>query len=115
VKVSNGRLCGGYCSIGWKSSGGWQHDNNSFLFSLDSLKKYNGSKQGHYGHVYWNRNYGPYLGDNASIAFVSPMNQANNGYCNINQKSLTVPGDSQGNSELTGMKNMFTCSELEVF
>jgi hypothetical protein len=42
VKVSNGRLCGGYCSIGWKSDGGWKHDNNSFLFSLDSLKKYNG-------------------------------------------------------------------------
>ena len=47
VKVSNGRLCGGYCSIGWKSDGGWQHDNNSFVFSLDSLKKYNGSQQGH--------------------------------------------------------------------
>jgi hypothetical protein len=27
VKVNNGRLCGGYCSIGWKSSGNMQHDN----------------------------------------------------------------------------------------
>jgi hypothetical protein len=54
VKVENGRLCGGYCSIGWKSSGQWQLDDKSFLFSLDSLKKYNGSMKGHWGHVLWN-------------------------------------------------------------
>jgi hypothetical protein len=97
VKVENGRLCGGYCSIGWKSSGDWQHDNNSFLFSLDSLKKYNGSQQGHLGHVLLDSNYGPWLGDNQALGlYPSPMNQANNGYCRINSASLTVPGDSQG-------------------
>jgi hypothetical protein len=59
VKVSNGRLCGGYCSIGWKSSVEWQNDNKSFVFSLDSLKKYNGSQQGHKGHVYSHTSFGP--------------------------------------------------------
>ena len=116
VKVDNGRLCGGYCSIGWKSSGGWQHDNNSFVFSLDSLKKYNGSQQGHRGHVYWSSSWGPDFGYGNSLGFnPSPMNQANSGRCNINTASLTVPGDSQGKSELTGMKDNFTCAELEVF
>jgi hypothetical protein len=116
VKVDNGRLCGGYCSIGWKSSGSWQHDNNSFLFSLDSLKKYNGSQQGHEGHVYWNSGFGPNFGDcHSFLLYPSPMNQANHGYCRINTSSLTVPGDSQGKSELTGMKDYFTCAELEVF
>ena len=43
------------------------------------------------------------------------MNQANAGYCLIDQKSLTVPGDSQGISELTGMKDRFTCAEIEVY
>ena len=43
------------------------------------------------------------------------MNQANKGLCKINQKSLNVPGDSKGFSELTGMRNYFTCAELEVF
>jgi hypothetical protein len=71
VKVNNGRLCGGYCSIGWKSSGGWQHDNNSFLFSLDSLKKYNGSQQGHSGHVHLASTNGPYFGEGASLGFAS--------------------------------------------
>ena len=117
VKVDNGRLCGGYCSIGWKSSsyGEYQQDNNSFLFSLDSLKKYNGLQQGNDGHVYWSSIWGPYYGSGASLAISSPMNQANAGYCKINQSHFTVPGDSQGKSELTGIKNRFTCAELEVF
>ena len=116
LKVDNDRLCGGYCSIGWNSSGDWQRDNNSFLFSLDSLKKYKESQLGHRGHVFWSSGNGPYFGYNGSLAlYQSPMNQANHGYCNINSPSLTVPGDSQGNSELTGTKNFFTCAELEVF
>ena len=116
VKVYNGRLCGGYCSIGWRSSGGWQHDNKSFLFSLNSLKKFNASQQGHGGHVWWNSAKGPYFGDNGSLElYPSPMNQANTSYCLNDKKSLTVPGDSQGNSELTGMKDRFTCAEVEVY
>ena len=118
MKVSNGRLCGGYCSIGWKSSGGWQHDNNSFVFSLDLLKNYNGTKDGHGGHVYWASSYGPCLGygGHGSLGFPSnPMNKANYGHCYINAKSLAVPSDSQGYSELTGTLNYFYCAELEVF
>jgi hypothetical protein len=117
VKVSNGRLCGGYCSIGWKSGGGeWKHDNNSFVFSLDLLKKYNGSKEGHSGHIYWTSTYGPWFGKGNSLGlYTSPMNQASHSYCSINSLSLTVPGDSQGLSELTGMKDKFTCAEFEVF
>ena len=42
------------------------------------------------------------------------MNEASCGHCYINQKSLTVPGDSLGNSELTGMKDRFTCAEIDV-
>ena len=96
VKVSNGRLCGGYCSIGWKSSGFYQIDNNSFVFSIDSLKKYNGSQQKYDGHLSWDGNYGPWFGHVGSLGIGSPMNEANKGYCKINQPSLTVPGDSQG-------------------
>ena len=97
VKVDNGRLCGGYCSIGWKSFGSWQHDNNSFVFSLDSLKKYNGSQKTYQGHVLWSKNYGPSFGDGGSLRlYQNPMNKNNHGYCNINTSSLTVPGDSQG-------------------
>jgi hypothetical protein len=87
------------------------------VFSLDSLKKYNGSQQGHKGHVYWYNLNGPFFGDgNGALRFYrNPMNNASNAFCSINTKSLTVPGDSQGNSELTGMKDHFTCAEIEVF
>ena len=67
VKVNNGRLCGGYCSIGWQSSGAWQHDNKSFVFSLDLLKKYNEEKPGHGGHIYWNSSQGPLFGLSGSL------------------------------------------------
>lgn len=116
MKVSNGRLCGGYCSIGWKDSGFWQNDNKSFLFSLDSLKKYDVSQQGHQGHVFFFSFYGPYFGENGSLGlYPSPMNKPNSGVCLINTPSLTIPGDHEGKSELTGMKDTFTCAEIEVF
>jgi hypothetical protein len=86
------------------------------MFSLDSLKKYNESQQEHRGHVFWDGGHGPWFADNGSLGlYPSPMNQANGSYCFINTPSLTVPGDSQGKSELTGMKDKFTCAELEVF
>ena len=116
VKVDNGRLCGGYCSIGWESYGDWQYDINSFVFSLDNLKKYNESKQGHSEHLLWNGCFGPCFGDGGSLDLLkTPMNQVNHGQCHINKSTLTVPGDREGNSELTGMKDYFTCADLEVF
>jgi hypothetical protein len=96
VKVDNGRLCGGYCSIGWKSEGRWQNDNKSFVFSLDSLKKFKES-QGSSDHIFWHSTYGPYFGSNGSLGiYPNQMNKANSQYCYINSASLTVPGDSQG-------------------
>jgi hypothetical protein len=86
------------------------------VFSLDLLKKYNVSQQRRDGHVYWASDSGPWLGYSPSLGlYPSPMNQGNSGYCAINSPSLTVPGDSQGLSELTGMKGRFTCAEFEVF
>ena len=67
VKVDNGRLCGGYCSIGWKSTGDYQKDNKSYVFSLDSLKKYNGSQEGHSGHVFVRNDIGPWFGESGSL------------------------------------------------
>ena len=95
VKVSNGRLCGGYCSIGWKDNGGDQHDFKSFLFSLDCFKKYNDSQQVHLGHINWYIGNGPWFGYGA-LGFKSPMNDYDEAYCRTNTPSLTVPRDSQG-------------------
>jgi hypothetical protein len=41
MRVDNGRLCGGFSSLYWKSSGDWTEDQKAFVFSLDLLKLYN--------------------------------------------------------------------------
>jgi hypothetical protein len=99
LKIRNGRLCGGYFSIRLKSSGGeWKHDNEIFLFSLDSLKNYNESQQGHGGYIYFGSHWGPDIGyANSLRLYLGPMNQANGGVCNINRESLPMPGDSKVN------------------
>jgi hypothetical protein len=86
------------------------------VFSLDNLKKYNGSQAGHQGHIYWNNSFGPCFGDDKTLQiFPSPMNRRNYGSSETNQKSLTVPADREGRSELTGKVDKFTCAEIEVF
>jgi hypothetical protein len=84
IKVNNGRLCGGYCSIGWKSSGNFKYDYYSFLFSLDLLKKYDASSEPEHGEHILHDGTGPSFGMGASLGLSSPMNHANCGHCNIN-------------------------------
>ena len=116
VKVHNGRICGGYAS-NWKgpSSGVWEKDPKAFLFSLDLETNYHQPTQGEAKNVCFHINNGPYFGWGGSLGLCSTMNLSNYGYCCINSKSLSVGGDSEGRSELTGCKDRFTCSELEVF
>jgi hypothetical protein len=54
------------------------------VFSLDSLKKYNGPLNGHGEHIFWSNIYGPMFGFDGSLGFNSPMNKANAGHCYIN-------------------------------
>ena len=118
VKVSNGRLCGGYCSIGWKSSGNFQRDPDSFLFSLDYLKTYSDSSPDHHHQrVYWDINHGFWFGCGGSLGFDhNPLNEVDGGTCKVNAKSLIVKGETQGGgSELTGRVGKFTACEIEVF
>ena len=34
-RTDDGRLCGGFASTSWDSSGSFKHDSNAFLFNLD--------------------------------------------------------------------------------
>lgn len=40
IKTRKNILCGGFCSIDWKSSGGWTADTKCFIFSLKLPKVY---------------------------------------------------------------------------
>jgi hypothetical protein len=43
-----------------------------------------------------------------------PLNGDDNGFCYLNGP-YNIPGDSEGNSELTGDGEDFTCVEVEVY
>jgi len=43
------------------------------------------------------------------------MNQENAGYCWPNREAFKILADSEGRSEITGEKNNFTCTEVEVY
>jgi hypothetical protein len=47
--------------------------------------------------------------------YYEPLNGKNNGFCYLNGP-YNIPGDSEGNSELTGGGgDRFTCVEVEVY
>ena len=47
VKVTNGRICGGYTSNNWDGSDKWVSDTNAFVFSLHNNTKYTPTSTGH--------------------------------------------------------------------
>ena len=53
VKSLNGYRFGGYSSVFWKNDSDWYKDDESFIFSLDSKKKYNILKNS-INHIYGN-------------------------------------------------------------
>ena len=60
AKSSVGRVCGGYTSLAWTSSGGHKSDTHSVLFSVDSSIKFTCSNNTRA--VYHNSGYGPVFG-----------------------------------------------------
>ena len=77
ITTTDGKTCGGYTSVSWKSSGGeYKKDSTAFLFSLDSPNKYKSARKGH-GEVYHHSNSGPNFED--LHLNCSPMNQENGG------------------------------------
>ena len=43
------------------------------------------------------------------------MNDENKAWCRTNKPAFKIPADSEGRSELTGEKERFTCTEVEVY
>ena len=47
IQVENGRICGGYTSVSWSSpiNAGSKHDNDAYLFSVDSKSVFHNNKK----------------------------------------------------------------------
>ena len=84
------------------------------MFSLTNLKKYPLIKIS--GDIIENNSEcGPSFDENSLCLFGGKMNDENTGHCYSNRKGFYIPADSEGRSEITGEKNNFTCTEVEVY
>ena len=110
IRTSKGLKFGGYTEKTWEnnSSGAWIDDNNSFLFSVDYMKIYNGIK----GQILHNNNYGPTF--NSSIYLQNDFTQNGNNTCQKTYSNQYYSGFIR-DYELNDGQSNFTVSEVEVF
>ena len=119
-KTNKNRKLGGHSCKSWKSSGGWNNDNNDpnfFLFNLTTKKQYKPNDNYFQNHssLYNHQSHGPILGpDNWWIGVVNgSWTILENGYgyehSNIQHMNINNSG-----YEFTG-ENTFTCVEVEIY
>ena len=112
IKTNKNKLFGGFTSLSWdsKSENKIDENNETFLYSLDLMKKYdliNHSKEA----IVCNKSYGPYFGGR-DFSIEANMKEGNT-YANSATNFIT-----NNNLELTGGKGnneSFVAEEIEVF
>ena len=107
VETTKNRKFGGFCSVGYKSEGGYQKDDTAFIFSLDKLKYYNVKKGG--DAIYCDINYGPLF--DGSVGVVE-----NEFFSRINYSSYKSQYyETTIDFELNGGEDTYHIKEVEVF
>ena len=72
IKTDKNIVCGGFSSIGWKSTGGLVIDKKQFIFSLKSMKIY--LPQSENPRLFFSSDFGPYFGYYRELAIYAPPN-----------------------------------------
>ena len=113
----NGYIFGGYSSISWSSSGGYQNAPECFIFTLTNIYNtkptlFNSNNNGK--DVYHGENYGPYFGNSADIGIYADFIKSD---CLSNFPRSYKDTLGKGNSIFTGNMNdsNFKINEIEVF
>ena len=119
-KTNKNKKFGGHSCKSWKSSGGWNNDNddpNFFLFNLTTKKQYKPSDNYFKNHssLYTHSSYGPILGpDNWWIGVVNGSGTilgSGYGYEHNNIQHMNI---NNSGYEFTG-ESSFTCVEVEIY
>ena len=107
LETTKNRKFGGFCSIGYKSSGDSQKDNSAFIFSLDKLKIYNVINNE--TAVYWNSGYGAMFGGSIMVVVNSFFSYD----CFANSKNVyyQIPE----NFDYNGGESKYRIKEIEVY
>ena len=107
LETTKNRKFGGFCSIGYKSSGDSQKDNSAFIFSLDKLKIYNVINNN--TAVYWSSSYGAMFG--GSITVVVNKFFSKDCYANSKNAYYQIPESYDYN----GGESNYRIKEIEVY
>jgi len=119
VVKSGDYVFGGYTEQSWKSSGGYKHCTESFLFSFRNLSDMGPTKlplkvnKGKYG-IYCNSGYGPTFGEGYDLYISSEANVNSDSNCRSLSSAYECPPHVTPSIFLTGSEN-FVVNELEVF
>ena len=105
VKSLNGYRFGGYSSVFWKNDSHWYKDDESFIFSLDSKKKYNILKNS-INHIYGNPSFVQFGND---IGIYDKFTSVDSNF--VGKSGYNSPDNYEMNG---GIKN-FKVSNFEVY
>ena len=110
VKTTEGNRFGGYTSFPWEiKDGGIINDNNSFIFSLNKMKKYNILKPNNA--IQTNNNYFAFGGITSDFCILNNCHSKNSNYCDHIFRTYSTTEQY----ELNGGKKNFTVSSYEVY
>ncbi|CAF0959551.1 unnamed protein product [Adineta steineri] len=117
IRSSNDCIFGGYTSVSWASSEGYQKDKTAFLFTLTNPHnipptKYNIKPDRVAYAVHHKSNFGPVFGGGFDIYISDSSSKNNCNYSNFSHSYDDTTG--YGIDTFTGAKN-FTTSEIEVY
>lgn len=130
IKTLEGRICGGYASVNWKTKGlfkgmataliastpghksaaNFKEDLMSYLFSVDHQRRLP-IKDAKWA-VRCERRWGPCFGTGCLHLY---LDGTATGRSLVSEETFGDTRDSEGNSILTGSKELFTACEVEVF
>ena len=120
VKSNIGNIFGGFTSAHWNSSGSWQEDKNSFLYSLINKEnrhlifEHSSSNKYSIGSI---KQYGPIFGAGNDICIFDSSNSNTSSYSNLGN-TYTHPeypfNSPKAKTILAGTYN-FQVVEIEVF
>ncbi len=105
AETTKGYKIGGYTSLDWETSdsGKSKYDEDTFLFSLNQMKKY--TKKNNSYSIYMHKDYAIYFGEGTDLGIGHP--ELSQGW-SCNKTFLT-------NKELTNGESSFILKEVEVF
>ena len=115
VKTTKNKIFGGFTPLNWDSAQSDKKDekNETFIFSLNLMKKYDMIKK-EKGAIHCNKNNGPYFGGQAARDFSIESNMKKgetyaNGYSNfLSNQNLDLTCEK-------GNKEVFDIEDFEVF